>query len=90
MKINIKARLKNKTFVVTAGVLIFALVYRILYLFGVCPGFSEMEIEGIVNMAVNILAIVGVLVDPTTNGFSDSDRAMNYYTVNEYRKDEGV
>jgi phi LC3 family holin len=28
---------------------------------------------------VNILAFVGVIVDPTTSGVNDSERAMTYF-----------
>jgi phi LC3 family holin len=35
----------------------------------------------LVGLAVNVLALVGVIVDPTTDGVSDSDRAMLYYSA---------
>ena len=36
-------------------------------------------------MAVNILALLGVVVDPTTKGICDSDRALTYYTDSDER-----
>ncbi len=39
----------------------------------------------LVYMAVNILALLGVVVDPTTEGICDSDRAMTYYTDSDER-----
>ena len=81
MKINIKARLKNKTFVMTIAVLVISFFYRICCLCGVFPDISEEETKEIVNLMVNILAIAGVVVDPTTKGFSDSERAMGYYAA---------
>lgn len=88
MKINLKARLKNKTFVISTAVLIVSLVYRILSLFGIFPEISESEIGEVINMAVNILALAGVVVDPTTEGVSDSERALTYCTERDVRKTE--
>lgn len=85
MKLNIKARLKNKTFLISVTVLLVALIYRVLSLFDVFPAVSENEILEIVSMAVNILALLGVVVDPTTEGFSDSERAMTYFTEKDAR-----
>ena len=85
MKINFKARLKNKTFVISMAALIVSMIYRILMVFGVFPSVSEGEIGEIVAVAVNILAMAGVVVDPTTEGFSDSERAMTCCTCNDVR-----
>ena len=80
MKINIKARLKNKTFLISFSALVIAFAYQILSLFGVVPEINENEIVNVVSLVVNILACVGVVVDPTTDGMNDSDRAMTYFT----------
>lgn len=80
MKINWKARFKNKAFLITFIPLVIAFVYQVLGLFDVVPSVSEHDIVNIFTMLVNILAFVGVIVDPTTEGLKDSDRAMLYYT----------
>ena len=80
MKLNWKARFKNKTFVISFVTLIVAFVYQMLGLFGIVPSISESSIINVVTIVINILATFGVLVDPTTNGVSDSDRALTYYT----------
>lgn len=80
MKINIKARLKNKTFLISFSALVIAFAYQILSLFGVVPEINENEVVNVVSLVVNILACVGVVVDPTTDGMNDSDRAMTYFT----------
>lgn len=80
MRINIKARLKNKTFLISFSALAIAFVYQILSLFGVTPGISENEVVSIFGIVINILACIGVVVDPTTDGMNDSDRAMTYFT----------
>ena len=85
MKINIKERLKNKVFLLAAIALIISFVYQLLGMFGVVPPITENEVLEIVNMAVNILAFFGVLVDPTTKGMSDSERALTYGTSSDVR-----
>ena len=88
MKINWKARFKNKTFVITFVTLIITLVYQILGMFNVVPSVSEDAVMNIVTMLVNVLATIGVLVDPTTDGMSDSERALTYGTENDVRNTE--
>ena len=85
MKINFKARLKNKTFIISMAALIVSMIYRVLTAFDILPSVSEGEIGEIVAIVVNILALAGVVVDPTTEGFSDSDRAMTYCKSNDIR-----
>lgn len=80
MKINWKARFKNKTFLITFITLVVAFVYQTLGLFEILPSVSENELVNLFTMFVNILAFAGVIVDPTTDGFNDSDRAMLYFT----------
>ena len=80
MKINIKARLKNKTFLISFSALAIAFVYQILSLFGFTPEISENEVVNVFSIVINILACIGVVVDPTTDGMNDSDRAMTYFT----------
>lgn len=85
MKINLKARMKNKTFVISSSVLIVSFIYGLLSLLGVAPRVSEEQVTDLVYMAVNILALLGVVVDPTTKGINDSERAMSYYTDSDER-----
>lgn len=86
LKINLKARLKNKTFVISAVTLLIAFVYRILALFDIIPQIAQAEVLEILGMVVNILAFFGVLVDPTTEGISDSERALTYCTEGDVRQ----
>lgn len=85
MKINWKARLKNPAFLITFFTLVIAFVYQILGLFGVFPSISEESLVNGITIAINLLATIGVLIDPTTDGMSDSERAMTYYTDNDVR-----
>ncbi len=90
MKINIKARLQNKAFVISLVTLVISFVYKILAAFEIMPAVSEYEVLSLFDMAVNVLALMGVFVDPTTEGIYDSDRAMTYCTDCDVRKKEEV
>ena len=81
MKINFKARIKNKAFVVGVTTLVVSFLYKLLSALDIVPAVSENEILELLGLAVNVLALVGVVVDPTTEGVSDSDRAMQYYSA---------
>lgn len=85
MRINLKVRMKNKVFLLVAAALIIALVYQILAMFGVMPSVSQNGIVETVAMLLNILAFFGVIVDPTTEGMSDSERALTYLKANDVR-----
>ena len=90
MKINFKARLKNKVFILSASALVVSFVYQMLSAFDIVPKITESEITGLITVAVNILALLGVIVDPTTEGISDSERAMTYCTPCDIRDGEEV
>ena len=90
MKINLKARMKNKMFVLSASALVVSFVYQMLSAFDIVPKITESEVTGLITMAVNVLAILGVLVDPTTEGINDSERAMTYCTECDVRRNEEV
>ena len=88
MKINLKARLQNKTFLVSVITLTASFIYKLLALSDIVPEISENEFLELCGLAVNILALIGVVVDPTTKGLSDSDRAMRYYTEKQVTDNE--
>ena len=90
MKINLKARMKNKTFLISSSVLIVSFIYGVLSVLGIAPRVSEKQVTDLVYMAVNILAFLGVLVDPTTEGMNDSERALTYCTERDARICEEV
>lgn len=77
-KINWKVRFKNKTWLGLFIALIVSFVYGMLRLFNVYPPVTENQVLNIVNQVLGFLGLIGVLVDPTTAGIGDSERAMNY------------
>ena len=78
MKINWKLRLQNKTTLVTLIALCVTFVYQILGLFGVVPKVAQDEIVNTIGLLINILVVLGVVVDPTTACVSDSTNALTY------------
>ena len=67
--------------------MIIAFVYQLLSMFEVVPKVSESTVINLLGMVVNLLAGLGVIVDPTTDGINDSDRAMTYYTEEDAREE---
>lgn len=90
MKINWKARFKNKAFIVTFVTLIVTFVYQVLGILDIVPSVSENDVMNIAMLLVNVLGALGVLVDPTTDGFGDSERALTYFTENDVRNAENT
>lgn len=78
MKINFKVRFKNPVFWLTVIPAVVTFIYSILGAFGVVPSLSQDVVVNIVTAIITALTTLGVLVDPTTKGVSDSERAMGY------------
>lgn len=75
--LNLKIRLKNKTFIITMMTTIIAFVYQMLAQFEVVPKITQDQTMQVLMLIVNILAGLGILVDPTTDGVKDSERVLN-------------
>ena len=80
MGINWKVRLKNKTFWLAIIPAVLLLVQQIVGLFGVVIDFTPLQnqLVAIIGTVFSILAILGIIVDPTTKGISDSKQALTY------------
>ena len=78
MKLNWKVRFKNKTWLSMFISLIVGFVFNMLKLFDIVPVVTENTIMNIITQVLTFLGLIGVLVDPTTAGIGDSNRAMTY------------
>ena len=78
MKINWKVRLKNPLFWLTIIPATMTFVYTVLALFDVAPVVPQNTATEAGCAIVTALGALGVLVDPTTAGVSDSKQAMTY------------
>lgn len=78
MQINWKLRLKNKVTLTTIVLNVIGIAYMILALLDIVPSVSESEVVEVALLIIELLGLLGIVVDPTTAGASDSQQAMNY------------
>ena len=86
MNINWKVRIKNKTFWLSLIPTVLVLIQLVMKTFGVELDFGEVgnNLIAIVNTVFVLLGILGVVVDPTTAGITDSSQAMTYEEPKNY------
>lgn len=79
-KINWLVRVRNKAFWVVIIPAVLLLIQAIANVFGLTIDLGDLgnNLIAVVNGAFVVLSILGIVVDPTTNGVSDSDRALTY------------
>lgn len=89
--INWKIRLQSKFFVVSLLGLSLLLVQQVLTIFGFSWDYTMIndQITQVINTTFLILALVGVVKDPTTPGLEDSKKAMQYKTLTGGEKNNG-
>lgn len=78
MKINWKVRFQNRVWLLTFIAALVGLIYQICGVIGIVPGISQDVALGIIAAVVDLLVMLGVVIDPTTPEVNDSDRAMRY------------
>lgn len=80
MKINWKVRIKNKLFWLSIIPAVLLLIQAVAAPFGFTLNFDVLgkQLAEIVNAVFVVLAILGVVVDPTTHGLNDSTNALTY------------
>lgn len=80
MKINWEVRLKNKTFWMAVIPALFLVVQAVAAVFGWTFDFSNLvgKLLAVVDAVFALLVVLGIVVDPTTAGVGDSERALQY------------
>lgn len=78
--INWLVRVKNKAFWVALIPALLLLIQVVANVFGVQIDLGEMgtKLLEVVNALFAVLAILGIVADPTTNGITDSEQALTY------------
>ena len=71
MKIDLKSRMRNKTFLVAMFAAVSMLIQSILEPFGVDVTILNEAITNVFNAALVLLIIIGVVIDPATPGIKD-------------------
>ena len=74
MKINWKARFKNKTFLVALFSLVLLLVQQVSSVFGVDTKIYNDQLTVVFNTVLSVLVLLGIVVDPSTPEISDSEK----------------
>lgn len=79
-KINWLVRIKNKTFWIALIPAMLLLIQVIAAVFGYKLDLGDLgnQLLAVVNALFAVLSILGIVVDPTTAGVTDSQRALAY------------
>lgn len=80
MGINFKTRVKNKAFWISFIPAVLLLVQVVAAVFGFTINLGDLgdRLLAVVNALFAVLALLGVVVDPTTDGITDSKQALTY------------
>ena len=78
--INWKVRIKNKVFWLSIIPAILLLIQSVAAVFGYTLDFTDLssKLAAVIESVFVVLAILGIVADPTTSGVSDSRLAMTY------------
>lgn len=78
--INWLVRIKNKAFWLAIIPAIALAAQAVAAVFGYTIDLSTMvgKLQAVVDAIFAVLVILGIVIDPTTNGVSDSQRALGY------------
>lgn len=78
--INWQVRLKNKQFWLSIIPAVLLLIQVVADVFGFKIDLGDLgsKLLEVVNAVFAVLVILGIVVDPTTKGISDSTQAMSY------------
>lgn len=78
--INWKVRIKNKMFWLTLIPAVLLLVQVVAAVFGYTLDLGDLgnKLLTVVNALFGVLAMLGIVTDPTTAGLSDSAQALTY------------
>lgn len=78
MKINWTVRFKNKVWLTSFVSFVVATLYQLLAMFDVAPIVTQGEVTQIVAAVLQLLSLLGVIVDPTTKGLGDNERVLKF------------
>ena len=80
MNINWKVRIRNKAFWVALIPAVLLLVTQVAAIFGIALDFGVLQEQliAVIGTIFTLLAIIGIVADPTTEGFGDSIQALRY------------
>lgn len=82
MKVNWIVRIKNKAFWLAIIPALALVAQAVAAVFGYTIDLTTFvgKLQAVVNAVFAVLVILGIVVDPTTDGVGDSERALSYET----------
>ena len=78
MKINWKVRFRNYKWLIFFTGQVLTLVYTTCTVFGINIPIPKESITEVAILLFNVLGALGIIMDPTTKGVGDSERALTY------------
>lgn len=90
MKINLIARIRNKSFWLSFIPAVLLLVQVVTAVFGYTLDLGDLgnKLLDVVNALFAVLCLLGIVVDPTTKGISDSEQALTYTAPKETKPEK--
>lgn len=78
--INWLVRIKNKSFWIALIPAVLLLIQVVAAVFGITLDLGDLgnKLLAVVNAVFSVLTILGIIVDPTTSGITDSEQALTY------------
>lgn len=78
--INWLVRIKNKSFWIALIPAVLLLIQVVTAVFGITLDLGDLgnKLLAVVNAVFGVLTILGIVVDPTTSGITDSEQALTY------------
>jgi len=88
--INWKVRIRNRQFWLAVIPAVALVAQAVAALFGYSIDLTTIvgKLQAVVNAVFGLLVLLGVVVDPTTEGVRDSSRAMTYVEPYPYTPEE--
>ena len=80
--INWKVRFKNKVWLTAFVSFLISTVFQLLGMFEIALPVTQDTVAQVAATALQLLSLLGIIVDPTTKGMDDSVRAMEYTEPN--------
>lgn len=83
--INWLVRIKNKSFWIALIPAVLLLIQVVAAVFGITLDLGDLgnKLLAVVNAVFGVLAILGIVIDPTTSGITDSEQALTYVEPKE-------
>ena len=87
MKINWKLRLQNKTTLYSIILDVVLIIFTLIDLIKAFPAITPDQVMSVVALVIEVFVLLGIVIDPTTEGVSDSIVAHTYTAPRDSKTD---